>query len=128
MNLVKFAFVLLLFCSTDVFASKISGVVSDVSNNELLIGAYVQLKSSQSGKSYQSVTGLDGSYSFSNVPAGDYSLEINFIGYLPLVFPVSVSQNADINLENKLEQDNQMLSGVVILAEGGGTDAHARNL
>ncbi|MFT6334202.1 MAG: TonB-linked SusC/RagA family outer membrane protein [Saprospiraceae bacterium] len=54
----------------------ISGVVTDASSNETLIGANVLVQ----GTSIGTITDIDGSYSL-NVPAGSNSLEISYAGY-----------------------------------------------
>ncbi|MFT6783300.1 MAG: TonB-linked SusC/RagA family outer membrane protein [Saprospiraceae bacterium] len=54
----------------------ISGVVSDASSNETLIGANVLVL----GTSIGTITDIDGSYSL-NVPAGSNVLEVSYAGY-----------------------------------------------
>jgi iron complex outermembrane receptor protein len=54
----------------------VSGVVSDASTNETLIGANVLVQ----GTSIGTITDIDGSYSL-NVPAGSNVLEISYAGY-----------------------------------------------
>ena len=56
--------------------STISGVVSDASSNETLIGANVLVQ----GTSIGTITDIDGSYSL-NVPAGSNVLEVSYAGY-----------------------------------------------
>ncbi len=58
----------------------------------------------------------DGSFLFSNVPAGDYELQVSLVGYTPVVQPVKVEngQVATINLQ--LTVSDQQLQEVVVNA------------
>lgn len=110
------------------FAGKVSGTVSDDSSNELLIGAYVMLVNEQTGERLQTVSGLDGGYSFSNVSAGSHQLAVRYVGYVPFEAKISLT-SADQNLSFpvKLKADD-LLAEVVVIGENQGTDTQARSL
>lgn len=58
----------------------IKGVVKDKSTGELISFATIVLK--QKDKQVQAATSdIDGKYSFTAVPAGEYVIEVNYIGY-----------------------------------------------
>ncbi len=126
MKILRLLSLLYVLTVTQVFAAKISGVVTDASTQELLIGAHIQLTNSQSGKVYHAITGLNGGYSLDNVVTGDYNLNISYLGYYTLSTAITV--NGNLSVSYTLEPDSRLLSEVVIQAEAGGTDAQARNL
>ncbi len=72
----------LVFCSPVVFSqspASIGGHVTD-QHGASVAGAEVQLRS-RSGAQSLAVTGDDGAYSFKNVPAGDYVIEVRARGF-----------------------------------------------
>jgi iron complex outermembrane receptor protein len=69
----------------------VSGVVTDASSNETLIGANVLVQ----GTSIGTITDIDGSYSL-NVPAGSNSLEISYAGYTNQV--VNIDGRTTVNV------------------------------
>ncbi|EKB51215.1 TonB-dependent receptor domain-containing protein [Cecembia lonarensis] len=104
---------------------QVRGTVFD-DNKEPLIGAVVLLKSA--ANNYNAVAGLDGSFSWQNVPSGTYSLEINFIGFKPYLESIEVS-NTPARINVVMEEDSQVLGEVVIMgAANRGSDAEARKL
>ena len=58
-------------------AQTIKGKVFDAATGEPLVGATVKL----SGTKYSTLVRLDGSYSFSKLPAGTYKQTITYTGY-----------------------------------------------
>jgi hypothetical protein len=61
------------------------GQVADPSG-AIIPGATVQL-TSKSGQQYTAQTGGDGTYSFRNLPAGTYTLDVSVTGFSPLTLP-----------------------------------------
>jgi len=117
---------LCILCGQMTFAqSQVRGTVFD-DNKEPLIGAVVLLKNAS--HNYNAVAGLDGSFSWQNVPAGVYSLEISFIGFKPHLEKLEVA-NAPLRIDVVMEEDSQVLGEVVIMgAANRGSDAQARKL
>ena len=73
-------------------AQKISGIVTDSSNNQLIIKASILL---DAGKAFQE-TDEKGFFEFDNLPKGDYNLTIFAEGFTTVYKTVSI-----INIENK---------------------------
>lgn len=74
---------ILLFYSAFVFAqgtATVKGLVVDKQNGEPMLGAAVTLKN-KSGYSRSTGTGLDGTFTFKNVPEGDYEVEVKYVSY-----------------------------------------------
>src|SRR5690554_2284904 len=60
----------------------LEGIVSDA-DNELAIGAEIVLRNSTSGREYQTVSGLDGSYSVKLGETGTYTINVEYTGFQP---------------------------------------------
>ncbi len=73
--------------------STVSGVVTDASSNETLIGANVLVQ----GTSIGTITDIDGSYSL-NVPAGSNVLEVSYAGYANQVINIDGRTTVDVAL------------------------------
>jgi outer membrane receptor protein involved in Fe transport len=105
--------------------SQIRGTVFD-DNREPMIGAMVQLKGPS--KNYNVVVGLDGSFSYSNVLPGDYTMEISFLGFKTHVESLSIS-NSPVRRDVVMDADSQALGEVLIMGSAiRGSDAEARKL
>ena len=71
---------LLLLLSASVFSAvtgKITGVITDVDNQQPLVGVTVAVQ----GTNWGAVTDVDGRYSIQNIPVGTYNLNISAVGY-----------------------------------------------
>lgn len=88
----------------------ISGYVTDAANGESLIGATVLITELASGN----ITNVYGFYSIT-VPAGDYTIEYRYIGFVTQSQPISLTSNRRIDIE--LAEDQTQLQEVVITAE-----------
>ncbi len=105
-----------LFSSATLFAQgSISGTLMDKEAHESLISASVILKGADKG----TVTDYDGTFSIGNLPAGDYVVEMSYIGFTTIEMPVTVSNGnvelGTINLESDaigLEEINVVASVV----------------
>jgi iron complex outermembrane receptor protein len=76
----------------------ISGKVSEKSNNSILPGATIRLK----GKAATSASDPNGKYEFKNLPAGNYTVVVSFLGYQTQ--EQSLNLQADAQLDFKLNQ------------------------
>ncbi|WP_421869941.1 TonB-dependent receptor [Marinoscillum sp.] len=85
----------------------IRGIIRDASSGEVLIGATVYMKSSESGVSSNTY----GFYSL-EVLEGSHIVEVNYIGYHPLVDTIEVNgsnQTLDFNLTPQPQQLNEVV-------------------
>jgi len=83
----------LFFVVTGYSQTTISGVVTDASSNETLIGANVLVQ----GTSIGTITDIDGSYSL-NVPAGSNVLEVSYAGYANQVINIDGRTTVNVAL------------------------------
>jgi iron complex outermembrane receptor protein len=85
-----FAFTLLLSVSYQIQAQiRLKGTVSDSSNGSVLQGANLML----SGSRLATVSQPDGMFSISAIPAGDYRLQVSFIGYETRKYQLSLRRD-----------------------------------
>ena len=90
---VIFAFVMTIFSNVSAKSgSSIYGVVKDSQTLEPLPGANVYLK----GTIYGAATDLKGRYLITNVPAGEYTLYVEYVGYEKGEFKIAVKPGTKI--------------------------------
>ncbi len=77
----------------------ISGLVSDQTNGESLVGATIFIDELKTG----TVTDVYGNYSIS-LPAGTYTLSVSYIGYSPEERKIELFQNMKWNIELQVRQ------------------------
>jgi len=77
-----------LFSLTSFSQGVVKGKIIDETLNEPLVGATAYLQNTSVGVS----TGLDGSFVL-NVPEGDFNLEISFIGFEDMNFPINLGND-----------------------------------
>ena len=70
----------------------ISGKITDEENGDPLIGANVVIQ----GDNFNTgaATNSDGEYTIRNVPLGDYTLKVTYIGYEDYQAPIAVNENS----------------------------------
>lgn len=120
--------IILLLHSTHSYAVRIKGFIYD-EYQEYLIGAHILLENGASDKSYQAISGLDGSYIFQNIPKGTYQLTARYVGYKIYSVEIRVEdQGSVVTKDIVLESDSELLSEIVIRGDNNGTDAQARTL
>ncbi|MGY5847977.1 TonB-dependent receptor domain-containing protein [Salegentibacter sp. HM20] len=108
-------------------ASNVKGVITDRDSGELMTGATITYKNISTGNLYQTVSGLDGSYTIRNVPTGEYQLNVSYVGYLPVQEKLNVSGN-EFFRDVVLQANDEMLGEVLLVSDNRGTDAQARAL
>ncbi|MEJ2613378.1 MAG: TonB-dependent receptor [Ignavibacteriaceae bacterium] len=92
---------------------KITGKVTDSKSGEYLPGANIMLAGTNIGAS----SDKDGSYRIVNVPPGNYTLVVRYMGYQPdssgVVVKSGSTTNADINLQvSYVSLDNVVVEGL----------------
>ncbi|MCZ2394449.1 MAG: TonB-dependent receptor [Chitinophagales bacterium] len=95
----------------------IAGKIADLSGEEALIGASVILRNSTDSTQIKgTVTDMDGHYLLSNIPMGNYWMEVAFMGYKTLKRTLSVNDKEIKNFNFFLQEDAQVLKAVEIEA------------
>lgn len=85
----------------------LSGTISDIQNNETLIGVNIYIPELKTGTN----TNAYGFYSIT-LPSGNYTLQISYLGYQTITESISLDQNLKKNF--KLNGQEQQLDEVVI--------------
>lgn len=108
---------------------KLSGIIMDKANGELLIGAPIVLKGTDNSFSQQAISGLNGSYTIQNIPYGNYTVEVAYMGYQSVAHSFKAApQTANNTLNFSLSSNSSNLSEILVTAGNRGTDHQARNL
>jgi outer membrane receptor for ferrienterochelin and colicin len=93
---------------------KISGVITDATTGEPLIGANVVLK----GTSLGTTSDVDGNYVILNIPPGVYTLVVSFVGYQQVqVQSVYVTVDLNTSIDVILQVAAIEVEGATIMAE-----------
>ncbi len=115
----------LLFLSFKSYAGTIKGTVTDKTSGEPLIGAVVLL----TGTQYGAATGLDGSFTITNVPAGSYDLEIRYSSFETYKEHVTLTQDQTLNMKQMLAPSSKVLNEVEITGkQKDGSEEQGRNI
>lgn len=93
--------------------STIRGTIKDAQTGEALVGATVLLVDIARGNA----TDIDGIYLIDNVPYGEYTVRVSFIGYVPIE-EVLVVNSATTSFDVSLSPDLEGLEEVVVTAAG----------
>ena len=100
---------------------EVRGQVEDAKTKEPIALASVTLVSERdSTLVLRGATDLQGGYLFNEVKVGRYLLRISFLGYKPLERRLRIvmpSQGFTVELLDQLQQDSQVLEGVVVEAQ-----------
>jgi TonB-linked SusC/RagA family outer membrane protein len=93
---------------------RIAGVITDQSTGDPLPGANVQLVELERGVASNS----EGEYEITGVPAGDHTIRVSFIGYIPQEERVTVEAGETVTYDVALPVDVTELGEVVVTALG----------
>ncbi len=103
----------LILLPNSVFAQgTLHGIVSDSISSEALVGANVFL----TGTSLGSATNIEGRYSISRIPEGDYTVKVSYIGYKPKEEKVTIINGRTTELNIQLSLD--VIEGEEVLITG----------
>ena len=91
-------------------AATLKGFVSEGGTDEPLVGATIVLN----GTKFGTIAGLDGSYIIKDVPAGNYTLTVKYIGYKPVSKNIMVGASGVVSNDIKLTETNGDLAEVVV--------------
>ena len=108
--------IILPFTALGQVTGSVSGVVADAGTGAFLIGASVQLE----GTSIIGYTDRGGRYRLHQVPAGEYNLNVSYLGLNDASVPVSVSAGQSVRQNVGMESDIVTLEDFVIksIAQG----------
>lgn len=111
----KFILLFFLFAfSVPVLAQQNAGISGQIrDNDELITGASVSIKGTQTG----TLSDKDGGFQLNNLKAGDYTLQISFLGYISEIKQVSLKPGQQVVLNFKLKKDAKQLNDVAISAK-----------
>lgn len=90
--------------------NKITGRVTDATTGEAVAFANVFFANTTVG----TTTNAEGYYVLAGFPPGKYDLTFSFVGYNPLQRAVAFTQNQEMNIDVKLEQESKVLSEVLV--------------
>ena len=80
----------------------VSGIVVDASSNDPLIAANVTASGEALTETTGSATDANGQYTISNLPPGEYSVKVNYIGYEAKEETITINSGQSLNLDFKL--------------------------
>ncbi|MBS4029773.1 MAG: carboxypeptidase-like regulatory domain-containing protein [Ignavibacteriales bacterium] len=93
---------------------KLQGKITDSETGEALIGATILIQSTQSG----AATNLDGEYAILNIPPGNYTVRVSYLGYqTQVVEGVRVVSGITKDLDVKLKATGVEVGEVVVTAD-----------
>ena len=129
MTLSKKTFFLLValfgFFALNGFSATIKGIVAEQKTGESLSGAVIFLEGTKFGAS----SGLDGSYTVSNVVVGEYELRVTYASFKTFRRHVSVKDDQPIVINVEMQDSTAVLNEVQVTAKlKTGSDEEARNL
>ncbi len=110
---------LLLFATQTLFAAGtgiIRGRITDRDSKDALPGANVLVKKTSLGAS----ANLDGSYVIYNVPVGEQTLQVTFVGYSPVTITVTVQENKPVFADVAMQVQTILGQTVVVTAQAKG--------
>lgn len=108
---------ILLACSTVFAQTEISGRIKSVSG-EILAGASVLLKDKEKKIVSFAISGDTGGYQLEAKNTGEYTLEVNFLGFEKSIVPVTVTEKDKTITQNfSMKEGGALLKEVVIEAE-----------
>jgi outer membrane receptor protein involved in Fe transport len=115
----------LAFLTPSAFSQVIKGKVTDSETGESLIDATVTLKSNT--KSYNTNTGLDGSFIFKHIEEGPYTETIDYVGYDGQQLNVKAVKDVVVRNNIQLKLHTHELNAVIVNVNmSKGSDINAR--
>jgi TonB-dependent receptor len=97
----------------DIIRGSVRGKVTDASTGESLIGANVIL----SGTSIGTTTDINGEFLLANIPEGNQTLRVQYLGYLTRNFDVTIISGESVELNIQLSPDVVQSEEIVIYTQ-----------
>ncbi|MCK5840245.1 MAG: carboxypeptidase-like regulatory domain-containing protein, partial [Bacteroidales bacterium] len=92
----------------------VEGTVADKHTGETLPGANVYIEGTTTGVS----SNIDGYYKLEDIPVGEISLVISYVGYVAITQPVTVVDGVTATLDFRIGEDHMMLDELVVVGYG----------
>lgn len=92
------------------------GTLSDSNKQVYFEGAQVKIKE----LNLTTQTRRDGSFRFNNIEAGNYTLEISYLGAAPIVKTIFIEENKTLSGEFTLAQSNTVSEDIVVYGQRAG--------
>ena len=113
-------YLLALFMVSTVYAYDIKGTVTDAKTGEVLIGATVYIKEFNKG----TAAGLDGSFSLTDLAAGEHEIICSFVGYEKKVKSVVIPErDGELIVNFKLHPSKKLLEEIKVVGKANGTSS-----
>lgn len=94
----------------------IRGKVIDKGNSQALPGANIKIANTTNG----TAANADGRFTFRNLPSGDYTLVVSFLGYKTKRIEAEVEAGESTDLEIQMEDSFEQLEGITVTGYRGG--------
>ncbi len=94
----------------------LKGEVTDKISGEELIGATVYISELNLGNA----TDLDGKYRINSIPQGEYTIEVSYLGYVPITMKISFEANNTMEQNFSLQYESVVTEEVVVSAQAEG--------
>ena len=92
----------------------VEGTVADKNTGETLPGANVYIEGTTTGVS----SDINGYYKLENIPVGEISLVISYVGYKSITQPINVVEGRTVTLDFQIGEDRMMLDELVVVGYG----------
>ena len=90
----------------------VQGTITEKESGALLPGAEVSLRDTP----YRTLSGSDGRYRLDGVPAGDYTLDVNYVGFEDFEASVTVAAGETVSLGIELDARYEFAEEIVVQA------------
>jgi TonB-dependent receptor len=97
-------------------SNSIEGKITDKITIEALIGANIFLQ----GTAYGAATDINGKYIIKNVPTGEFTLQVSYLGYKQESVQVIIDENTKMNINFELDIESLEGETVVVTAQALG--------
>ncbi len=92
-------------------SGQVQGTITDASTQESLPGANVFLK----GTAIGSASDLEGQFRIANIPPGNYTLVVSYMGYIQQEVPIQIAANRTLTQNIKMDYSVVDVEGEVII-------------
>ena len=110
---ITIAFLLTAINSTSAQTGTIKGFVYEKNSGEPVIFTKVIIAKTK----YGATTDVDGYFTITRLPSGDYTLKITYMGYDTLTVPISIKADEMVTKKLYLTKSSIKLKGLIISAE-----------